>query len=85
MEKIPVMINGLPGNVARTMAAAAIVDKRFTIIPYSLTGADIPHDMTNIGSMDFTLVKPDTRDEKIKEILSLYPFFRESSVGVLEV
>jgi len=75
MEKIPVMINGLPGNVAKTMASAAIADERFTIIPYSLTGADVPDNMTNIETMDFTLVKPDTRNEKIKDILSLYPFF----------
>ena len=75
MEKIPVMINGLPGNVAQTIIAAALGDERFKIIPYSLTGSDILDKKINIGTMEFSLVKPDTRDEKIKEIFSLHPFF----------
>ncbi len=73
--KLPVMINGLPGNVAKTMALGAQGDERFIVIPYSLTGADILDDIIKINTMDFSLIKPDSRDEKIKHILSLYPFF----------
>lgn len=69
------MINGLPGNVARTMAAAGIADDRFLVMPYSLTGQDIPGTTSMIGKNEFSLVKPDTRDEKIKEIFAQYPFF----------
>jgi len=67
------MINGLPGNVARTMAAAGIADDRFLVMPYSLTGKDILEHATMVGKQEFLLVKPDTRDDKIKEILSQYP------------
>ncbi len=73
MKLIPIMINGLPGNVARTMAAAGISDNRFIVIPYSLTGKDIIEPSAMVGEQEFLLVKPDTRDDKIKKILSQYP------------
>lgn len=69
------MINGLPGNVARIMAAAGIADDRFIVMPYSLTGQDIPDTTAMVGENKFSLVKPDTRDVKIKEIFAQYPFF----------
>ncbi len=75
MEKIPIMINGLPGNVARTMAVAGLKDDRFLVMPFSLTGADIPEAAVMVDEMEFSLVKPDKRDEKIKDIFSQYPFF----------
>lgn len=75
MEKINIMINGLPGNVAKIMAQSAIKDERFNVIPFSLTGQDISADIASVETMDFELVKPDIRDKKIKEILSDFPFF----------
>jgi 4-hydroxy-tetrahydrodipicolinate reductase len=75
MEKIPIMINGLPGNVARIMASSAMEDDRFLVLPYSLTGADISAESETIDKKSFSLVKPDTRDDKIKKIISQYPFF----------
>ncbi len=69
------MINGLPGNVARTMAAAGIADERFLVMPYSLTGQDIPETTAMVGENEFLLCKPDTRDKKIKAIFAQYPFF----------
>ena len=41
MEKINIMINGLPGNVAKKMARFAVSDEKFNVIPFSLTGLDI--------------------------------------------
>jgi 4-hydroxy-tetrahydrodipicolinate reductase len=75
MEKIPIMVNGLPGNVARIMAVAGLADDRFLVMPYSLTGADISEAFVMVDKEKFLLIKPDTRDEKIKEIQSQYPFF----------
>ena len=69
------MINGLPGNVARTMAVAGLADDRFIVIPFSLTGTNIDESFAMVDKEEFLLVKPDIRDEKIKEILSQYPFF----------
>ncbi|MDA3918458.1 MAG: dihydrodipicolinate reductase [Deltaproteobacteria bacterium] len=70
MEKIDIMINGLPGNVAKTMTASALKDDRFNVLPLSLTGQEIENKTINIDDITFELIKPDTRDEKIKEIKS---------------
>jgi 4-hydroxy-tetrahydrodipicolinate reductase len=75
MEKISIMINGLPGNVAQIMAAAALADERFVVLPYSLTGQDIPESTAMVGETEFLLVKPDTRDTQIQEIFAHYPSF----------
>ncbi|HKJ98926.1 MAG TPA: dihydrodipicolinate reductase [Desulfotignum sp.] len=68
MEKIHIMVNGLPGNVAATMASAAITDQRFALIPYSLTGPDIVKDFIAVKDVRICLVKPDVREETITDI-----------------
>jgi 4-hydroxy-tetrahydrodipicolinate reductase len=68
MEKIYVMINGLPGNVASTMARAALADDRFELIPFSLTGPQISQNTIQIETVSISLVKPDTRDIIIADI-----------------
>lgn len=73
MENTAIMINGLPGNVATIMARNAIRDDRFEIIPASLTGQEIQEDAVSVDSTLFDLVKPDTRDSAIKEIIARYP------------
>ncbi len=75
MEKTHIMVNGLPGNVAATMARAAVTDQRFTLIPYSLTGPDIIENFIQIGDMRICLVKPDTRDVTISDICKQFPAF----------
>lgn len=75
MEKINIMINGLPGNVTKKMAAFAITDDRFNVIPFSLTGQDIEETSITINQTSFDLVKPDTRDDKINTIKTQFPFF----------
>ena len=68
MNKINLMINGIPGNVARTIAKHVVIDKRFTLVPYSLTGPDIDDKTYKVGNFEFSLIKPDKRDEEIKII-----------------
>jgi len=75
MEKINIMINGLPGKVAGKMVQFAIADERFNVIPFSLTGQEIKNKIHAIDSMRFELVKPDTRDKKIQEIKSCFASF----------
>ena len=75
MEKINIMINGLPGNVARKMAEAATSDDRFHLIPFSLTGQEIPEETVAIDSLSLELVKPDARDSKITLINSRFAPF----------
>ncbi len=75
METIPIMINGLPGKVAGTMAAAALADPRFTVLPHSLTGQDIPEESFALETTVFSLLKPDTRDKTIPSLKETHPFF----------
>lgn len=75
MEKINVMVNGLPGNVALIMAAYAAERDDFELVPYSLTGQEIEEDNVAVGSATVKLVRPDTRDTVIKQIKEQYPFF----------
>jgi 4-hydroxy-tetrahydrodipicolinate reductase len=73
MKKIPVMINGLPGNVAATMARAAVSDPRFQLISASLTGPDIPDDQVRIEGTPVTLIKPEDRETAVSELLQQFP------------
>ncbi len=75
MEKINLMINGLPGKVAETIAKAALKDKRFNPVRFSLTGQDIEETSIEIDGFEFSLVKPDARNRIIDEIKSEYPDF----------
>lgn len=75
METIPIMINGLPGKVACTLAAAALADPRFTVLPHSLTGQDIPEESFALGTTVFSLLKPETRDKTIQPLIKTHPFF----------
>ena len=72
---INIMINGLPGNVAKKMARFAIADDRFNLIPFSLTGLDIEDKIVTIDKTVIELVRPDSRDTITPHILSLFPFF----------
>lgn len=73
MRSIPTMINGLPGNVSKTLAAAAIEDPRLTFVPFSLTGEDIEQTFVEVSGVQVSLVKPSVRERKIKDLLAEYP------------
>jgi 4-hydroxy-tetrahydrodipicolinate reductase len=75
MNKINLMINGLPGNVAKIMAAAALKDDRFNVIPFSFTGQEIDEECIKLDKITIELIKSDTRDDKIKEIKSQFASF----------
>ena len=59
MEKIKVMINGIPGNMAVNVAKHALDDERFEVIPYSLTGPEVTEGKHNINSFDIFLIPPE--------------------------
>jgi len=70
MQRIKVMINGIPGNMAATVAKKALRDNRFEVILASLTGPDIEETAYTIDEKIFTLVRPDSRLDRIKKILA---------------
>jgi 4-hydroxy-tetrahydrodipicolinate reductase len=75
MEKINIMINGLPGNVAQKMAEFAVSDDQYNVIPFSFTGREIEVPFFTLGQIKFELVRPDNRDEIIGRIKSRFPSF----------
>lgn len=68
MEKISVMVNGFPGNMAVGVAAHVLSDKRFELVPYSLTGPEIDLATCSVDDVEVTLIHGHQRDESIKKI-----------------
>jgi 4-hydroxy-tetrahydrodipicolinate reductase len=62
------MINGLPGNVAKMLVSHAISDPRFELMNYSLTGPEITDRECTVANRSVTLVRPKNRDAAIGEI-----------------
>ena len=80
MKKIKIMINGLPGKVAITIAEhiidnSIINNTEFTLIPFSLTGMDIDIEQYIIGDMAVRLIKPDQRNKMINKIKDQFKDF----------
>ncbi len=70
MDTIKIMINGIPGNMAVTVASLAQNDGRFIVIPYSLTGPEIQEDTYQVGSTNFGLIKPEQKEPLIQKLIS---------------
>ena len=68
MSPIKVMVNGMPGKVAANIAGHILADNRFSLVRHSLTGAEVEAAAHPIGQVSIGLVKPDVRDQKIKDI-----------------
>ena len=65
MNRIKIMVNGLPGNMATNVVKHALEDNRFELIPQSLTGPEITDTETIIDSITFDLIQPQDRDQSI--------------------
>lgn len=70
MERIKIMLNGLPGNVAKVIARHAIEDPRVELLPYTLTGPEIEAASVRINDMDIELIHPENRQARIREIIA---------------
>jgi 4-hydroxy-tetrahydrodipicolinate reductase len=70
MQKISVMINGLPGNVAKVIARHAMADSRFKVLPYALTGPEIDAKECHIGSLAVELIRPEVQENRIAAIIA---------------
>ncbi len=69
MSRIKLMVNGLPGNMAATVAKNVLNDERFELINASLTGPEILEDRCDIFSVPVRLVRPDHREADVKQII----------------
>jgi 4-hydroxy-tetrahydrodipicolinate reductase len=70
MNPIRVMINGLPGNMAAMVAMYIVRDSRFELVPYSLTGAEIPAAEFKLENNQIHLIHPDKRESVIEDIVA---------------
>jgi 4-hydroxy-tetrahydrodipicolinate reductase len=70
MEKVKVMVNGMPGNMAVGVASHVLADKRFELVPYSLTGPDIEQSTCSVDGVEVTLIHPEGLDEGIKKVIA---------------
>ncbi len=68
MNRIKIMLNGLPGNVAQVICRQALADERITVLPYSLTGPEIQIPDCHIGETTIRLIGPEQREDKIAAI-----------------
>lgn len=75
MEPIAIMLNGLPGNMARMLAGHLLEDAGFNLIPWSLTGPEITESQDSVDGKSFRLVLPQGRDEAMRFIRSEFGDF----------
>ncbi len=75
MKKIKVMVNGIPGNMAVIVAQHAMIDPRFELIPYSLTGPEILDTEYIVDTLSFRLIQPVHREQVIAEITEKHGSF----------
>jgi len=68
MQPIQIMVNGMPGNMAMRVAAAARNDIRFNVLPASLTGPEIETTEVEVADMTVQLFQPRQRPEAIAGI-----------------
>ena len=68
MKPIKVMVNGLPGNLARKVAGYLLTDGRFELVAQSLTGPEIQESECFIDDLSVKLIQADQRDSKIEQI-----------------
>ncbi|MEA3463959.1 MAG: dihydrodipicolinate reductase [Patescibacteria group bacterium] len=75
MQKIKVMVNGIPGNMASNVAEHVIDDDRFELIPYSFKGPEISRDKHNIYSMDIILIPMEDKKIAVGYLKEVYGGF----------
>lgn len=67
-EKLIVMVNGIPGNMASNVAKHVLEDSRFELVSYSLTGPEVVVGEATVGSREIALIRPDQKEEVIATI-----------------
>ncbi len=70
MEKIKVMVNGLPGKVAEVICRHTMGDSRFSLVPHSLTGPEITEAQCLVEGTPIRLVHPENHQSALKDIMA---------------
>jgi len=75
MTPINVMMNGIPGNAAVTIAKHLVKDDRFNLIPYGFTGPEITMKAFDVDDCNIRLIPPDQKEQALSEIKKKEGFF----------
>lgn len=69
MNRIKIMVNGIPGNMAVNVAKHALDDERFELTSYSFTGPEISETQYVIDSLSITLIQQEKKNQVITGIV----------------
>jgi 4-hydroxy-tetrahydrodipicolinate reductase len=75
MDKIKVMVNGLPGHVAAVVARHVITDNAFELVPHSLTGPEISEDFCKVEAVNVALIRPQQREGVMAAVIGAFAPF----------
>jgi 4-hydroxy-tetrahydrodipicolinate reductase len=75
MQSITVMVNGIPGKVACTVAGHLLGDPRFRLLPCSFTGPEIQQDEHSVAGAAIRLIRPDAREPAPQELRKAHGTF----------
>jgi len=67
MTPIKILINGLPGNMARQIVEQAMASDEFDVVRYSLTGPDIEEREITINKHVFSLIPPNEKNQFLEK------------------
>lgn len=68
MNPIKVMVNGIPGKVALTVARHVAADPRFELLPFALTGPEITACGHLVDGVSVHLIRPEHREAEIAAV-----------------
>lgn len=69
MNRIKVMVNGIPGNMAVSVAQHILDDNRFDLVPGALTGPEIDKTEFSLDTTIVRLIPPEKREVQIAAIM----------------
>lgn len=75
MDPVTVMVNGIPGPVACTVARHIQRDPRFRLVDCSLTGAEVQEREYSLEGSAIRLIRPDGREHAIQELKAAHAGF----------
>ncbi|MFZ7126935.1 MAG: dihydrodipicolinate reductase [Desulfobacterales bacterium] len=75
MATVSIMINGLPGNVARMLTRRLGREEGIDLLPFSLTGPEITTKRFEEDGVAFELIRPDRRERAIEDIRARFGDF----------
>jgi len=72
LMSVYVMVNGIPGNMAKIVAETCVARGLF-LVPFSLTGEQIVENESEVCGKTIRLLKPSNREAYIAKVLVEYP------------